>query len=128
MKKLIRKFFLLCAVCLCLFCCTACAPVSGDQSGSASASGSASSDSSLADGSSGDDSGDATGGDEGENEGEKPDEPHDPTLTEQDFLRADGQVLRNERGEQVVLQGTNLGGWLHFEGWMDGGGGIAPDV
>lgn len=128
MKKLIRKFFLLCAVCLCLFCCTACAPVSGDPSGSASASGSASSDSSLADGSSDDDSGDATGGDEGENEGEKPDEPHDPTLTEQDFLRADGQVLRNERGEQVVLQGTNLGGWLHFEGWMDGGGGIAPDV
>lgn len=40
----------------------------------------------------------------------------------QDFLMADGKDIRNRKGETVLLQGTNLGGWLHREGWMDGGG------
>ena len=45
-------------------------------------------------------------------------------LTQEDFLKADGQVLRNRAGEGEIvdLRGTNLGGWLHREGWMDGGG------
>ncbi|MGF7142976.1 O-glycosyl hydrolase [Anaerotaenia torta] len=41
-----------------------------------------------------------------------------------DFLKTDGIYIRKQRGkgEKVVLKGTNLGGWLHREGWMDGGG------
>lgn len=77
---------------------------------------------------SGDDTGSDTGDGTGGNTGENPDTPADPALRGEDFLHADGQILKNEKGEQVVLQGTNLGGWLHFEGWMDGGGGIEPNV
>lgn len=43
-------------------------------------------------------------------------------ITEQDFLTANGQVLQNANGETLQLRGTNFGGWLHLEGWMDGGG------
>ena len=43
-------------------------------------------------------------------------------ITEEDFLTANDNVLQNERGETVQLRGTNFGGWLHLEGWMDGGG------
>ncbi len=43
-------------------------------------------------------------------------------LTSDDMLSVDGTHLKNRRGERVVLQGTNLGGWLHLEGWLDGGG------
>jgi len=43
-------------------------------------------------------------------------------LTESDYLTADGKYLYNAKGEMVSLKGVNLGGWLHMEGWMDGGG------
>ena len=48
-------------------------------------------------------------------------------LTERDLLKTDGKRLINQDGKEVVLRGTNLGGWLHREGWMDGGGAcLAP--
>ncbi len=36
------------------------------------------------------------------------------------FLKADGKVLRNDagKGEEVVLRGTNIGGWQVMEAWM----------
>ena len=43
-------------------------------------------------------------------------------MQEKDFLRTAGIHLVNRDGERVILRGTNLGGWLHREGWMDGGG------
>lgn len=43
-------------------------------------------------------------------------------FTEKDYLRVEGGSLVNGRGEKIVLKGTNLGGWLHREGWMDGCG------
>lgn len=46
---------------------------------------------------------------------------YDP-ITAEDYLTAVGQDLYNAKGEKVLLNGVNLGGWLHFEGWMDGGG------
>lgn len=59
-------------------------------------------------------------------DGNRPDNggaPEYTPLTQTDFLTANGQSLYNEKGEAVHLHGTNLGGWLHMEGWMDGGGG-----
>lgn len=37
-----------------------------------------------------------------------------------DFLKADGPVLRNRsgNGEAINLKGTNIGGWLTLEPWM----------
>jgi aryl-phospho-beta-D-glucosidase BglC (GH1 family) len=34
------------------------------------------------------------------------------------FLKADGKVLKNGKGEVVTLRGTNIGGWQLMEGWM----------
>lgn len=51
----------------------------------------------------------------------KTDQKYTP-LTQADYLTAIGQDLYNAKGEKVLLNGVNLGGWLHFEGWMDGGG------
>ena len=48
--------------------------------------------------------------------------PEYEPITAEDFLTANGTVLQNEKGETVQLRGTNFGGWLHLEGWMDGGG------
>ncbi|MCH5180769.1 MAG: cellulase family glycosylhydrolase [Erysipelotrichales bacterium] len=47
-----------------------------------------------------------------------------PTSNERQmsFLKTYGRTIVNEDGEKVLLKGTNLGGWLHMEGWMDGGG------
>lgn len=42
----------------------------------------------------------------------------DHALTSGDFLKADGKLLRNARGEQVQLRGTNIGGYLLREFWM----------
>ena len=50
-------------------------------------------------------------------------------LTQDDFLAADGAVLRNQggTGDAVTLRGTNLGGWLTFEDWMSPLGEFALD-
>lgn len=39
-------------------------------------------------------------------------------LEQSDFLKADGKVLKNEKGEVVYLRGTNAGGYLLQEFWM----------
>ncbi|MGF7142962.1 aryl-phospho-beta-D-glucosidase BglC (GH1 family) [Anaerotaenia torta] len=39
----------------------------------------------------------------------------------EDFLYTDGIHIKNKKGDIVQLRGCNLGGWLHLEGWMDGG-------
>jgi len=39
-------------------------------------------------------------------------------LTDEDFLKARDGKLFNRKGEQIVLRGTNLGGWLIQESWM----------
>lgn len=127
MKKFFRLFLaLFCALCLCA--ClpfSACDPGMPESSSSQSGTGESSSDGQSSDGQSSDgQSSDSSG--TGDDTGD--DTPSDPTLQAKDFLHAEGQVLKNENGEEVVLQGTNLGGWLHFEGWMDGGGGIEKDV
>ncbi len=50
-------------------------------------------------------------------------------LTTDDFLKADGEVLRNKSGtgDIVSLRGTNFGGWLTFEDWMSPLGEFALD-
>ncbi len=52
----------------------------------------------------------------------EPDQETYAKITEDDFLTANGKYLYNAKGEMVSLRGVNLGGWLHMEGWMDGGG------
>lgn len=39
-------------------------------------------------------------------------------LNNGDFLHCSGRLLLNERGEEIHLRGTNLGGWLLQEEWM----------
>lgn len=39
-------------------------------------------------------------------------------LSAQGFLRADGQRIVNEKGENVLLRGIGLGGWMLQEGYM----------
>ncbi len=34
------------------------------------------------------------------------------------FLKADGTVLRDRKGNAVQLRGVNLGGWLEWQDWM----------
>lgn len=34
------------------------------------------------------------------------------------FLHADGSVIRDGKGNAVVLRGVNLGGWLEWQAWM----------
>lgn len=46
----------------------------------------------------------------------------DKMLQDKDFLTAKDTNYVNQDGEIVSLQGINIGGWLHLEGWMDGGG------
>ena len=36
----------------------------------------------------------------------------------QGFLKADGQKIVNDKGENVVLRGVGLGGWMLQEGYM----------
>ena len=36
----------------------------------------------------------------------------------QGFLKADGQKIVNEKGENVALKGLGLGGWMLQEGYM----------
>lgn len=65
-----------------------------------------------------------------DNEDIKQDEPTD--IIEDDelsgnnmqYLHVEGENLVNEDNEIILLQGTNFGGWLHMEGWMDGGHGL----
>ena len=39
-------------------------------------------------------------------------------IREEDFLHVEEGMLVNEKGEHVLLQGVNLGGWLLQESWM----------
>ncbi len=39
-------------------------------------------------------------------------------ITEEDFLHVESGKLMTENGEEVLLQGVNLGGWLLQESWM----------
>ena len=39
-------------------------------------------------------------------------------LTESDFLTVSGNKIVNQRGEEILLEGVNLGGWLLQEYWM----------
>src|SRR6476620_12617848 len=36
----------------------------------------------------------------------------------QGFLRVDGKLIVNEKGEKVILRGMGLGGWMLQEGYM----------
>lgn len=38
--------------------------------------------------------------------------------TSQSFLRADGQRIVNDKGENILLRGVGLGGWMLQEGYM----------
>lgn len=38
------------------------------------------------------------------------------------LLHADGYLIKDSDNNVINLRGTNIGGWLHLEGWMDGGG------
>ena len=38
------------------------------------------------------------------------------------FLHADGRILVNGEGEQVILRGVGIGNWTNPEGFMIGGG------
>lgn len=42
----------------------------------------------------------------------------DHPIAQEDFLKADGKLVVNARGEQVQLRGTNIGGYLLREFWM----------
>ncbi|MDR1630952.1 MAG: glycoside hydrolase family 5 protein [Oscillospiraceae bacterium] len=39
-------------------------------------------------------------------------------ITDEDFLHVEGAGLVSARGEQVILKGVNIGGWLIQETWM----------
>jgi len=39
-----------------------------------------------------------------------------------DYLQVQGNKVINQKGKEIRLRGTNLGGWLLREGWMDGSG------
>ncbi|HEX3080806.1 MAG TPA: glycosyl hydrolase family 5, partial [Puia sp.] len=41
-----------------------------------------------------------------------------PALKSQGFLKADGQKIVNENGDNVLLRGIGLGGWMLQEGYM----------
>lgn len=47
-------------------------------------------------------------------------------FTEQDRLICDGMEIKNLRGEKIHLRGTNFGGWLMREGWLDTGAFTIP--
>ena len=44
----------------------------------------------------------------------------------QSFLKADGKIIVNEKGEKVILRGMGLGGWMLQEGYMFHVGSIGP--
>lgn len=39
-------------------------------------------------------------------------------MTSEDFLQVEGNRILNQRNEEIILQGVNLGGWLIQEYWM----------
>ncbi len=39
-------------------------------------------------------------------------------FTQDDFLKAKGQKIVNQKGEEVQLKGVNLGAWMIWEGWL----------
>ena len=47
-----------------------------------------------------------------------PSEQSFSAFTDDDFLTTDGQKIVNQKGEQVILKGVNLGSWLIWEDWL----------
>ena len=47
-----------------------------------------------------------------------PSEQSVSAFTDDDFLTTDGQKIVNQKGEQVILKGVNLGSWLIWEDWL----------
>ena len=41
-----------------------------------------------------------------------------PAAQGQGFLKADGKRIVNEQGENILLRGISLGGWMVQEGYM----------
>lgn len=41
-----------------------------------------------------------------------------PNSIAQDFLRANGKFITNQKGEKIILRGMGLGGWMLQEGYM----------
>ena len=39
-------------------------------------------------------------------------------FTQEDMLKTDGRKIVNQRGEEILLKGVNLGSWLIHEAWM----------
>ena len=39
-------------------------------------------------------------------------------ITDEDFITIKGEKFFNQRGEEVVFRGTNVGGWLIQEEWI----------
>ncbi len=46
-------------------------------------------------------------------------------FTEEDFLKTKGMKLVNQKGEEVLLKGVNLGSWLIWEDWLTPYDGVA---
>src|SRR5271170_7209190 len=44
----------------------------------------------------------------------------------QGFLKAQGRLIVNEKGEKVILRGMGLGGWMLQESYMLKLGGVGP--
>src|SRR5580658_3235165 len=44
----------------------------------------------------------------------------------QGFLKAQGRLIVNEKGEKVILRGIGLGGWMLQEGYMLKLGKVGP--
>src|ERR1700678_4424148 len=44
----------------------------------------------------------------------------------QGFLKANGKLIVNEKGEKVILRGMGLGGWMLQEGYMLKLGPVGP--
>ena len=42
----------------------------------------------------------------------------DTSFTQEDFLVTKGNKIYNQKGEEVVLRGINLGSWLIQEDWL----------
>ncbi len=56
----------------------------------------------------------------GHGNGDKPSDLLYEAIAEEDFLRAEGELVKNKKGETVILRGVNAGGLFVTENWMNG--------